>query len=238
MFFGSKTPTSSDTFFPVGCSSNFQWPWMIHIHCPGTVWMPGITAQLVTVRPAVFSCDRAAFKNIFQQQQMWIFHWESFMLVDDGWWRLMVFDGRLDSVRCWWMLTDVAGLFFFPHLWPLGIPQRESSSLELVQNCQMLPPEHSCISVHTIHTTSYFLTLDWFIQTRPRERPERSQPVTSQCWSSQVPRLPMDFQWISNGCSHGRVAEGSETTFSGATTERPAHRSQGSANTESARTDV
>lgn len=104
------------------------------------------------------------------------------------------------------MLMDVDGccwvVVFFSHLWPLGLPQRESSSLELVQNCQMLPPEHSCISVHTIHTTSYFLTLDWFIQTRPRERPERSQPVTSQCWSSQSSTIsngfPMDVRTVAS----------------------------------------
>ena len=123
------------------------------------------------------------------------------------------------------MLTDVAGLFF-PHLWPLGLPQRESSSLELVQNCQMLPPEHSCISVHTIHTTSYFLTLFfWFIQTRPfqnvQNEDERSQPVTSQ-WN-EVPKfhgsqISYDFQWM---FARSRRRGQNETTFSGANAERP-----------------
>ena len=109
------------------------------------------------------------------------------------------------------MLMDVDGLFF-PHLWPLGLPQRESSSLELVQNCQMLPPEHSCISVHTTHTTSYFLTLFFGSSKQDLFRTYRTKMNEVNLWhlngtkfpSSTVPR----FHMISSGCSHGRVAEG------------------------------
>ena len=89
------------------------------------------------------------------------------------------------------------GCCFFPHPWPLGLPQRESSSLELIQNCQMLPPEHSCISVHTIHTSSYFLTLFFGSSKQDLFRTYRTKSTCdiSMERSSQVPRFP-DFIWF------------------------------------------
>lgn len=131
------------------------------------------------------------------------------------------------------------GCCFFPQLWPLGLPQRESSSLELVQNCQMLPPEHSCICPYHPHHLILFNTRLVHPNKTFSERTERSQPVTSQ-WN-EVPKfhgsqISYDFQWM---FARSRRRGQNETTFSGANAERPFSKpTKPTLNTESARTDV
>ena len=110
---------------------------------------------------------------------------------------------------------------FFPHLWPLGLPQRESSSLELVQNCQMLPPEHSCICPYHPHHLILFNTRLVHPNKTFSERTERSQPVTSQ-WN-EVPKfhgsqISYDFQWM---FARSRRRGQNETTFLGPTPSGP-----------------